>query len=237
MLTPPRFRGHEILDDPATDTELSVRSLHDVMLANRWFGGQRAVLHELRQLLSARAPTEREAPWQLLDVGTGLGDIPDAACRLAADLQCNLQVIGLERVRALSSAARIRCPRMITGDALALPFASGSVDIVTCSQLLHHFDGEPAWQLLRECTRVARRAVIIGDLRRSWTALAGLWASSYVLGFHPVSRHDGMVSIRRGFTRAELSSLIAGAVGLPAIVKYAPGFRVTATWQIPSSPH
>ena len=59
-------------------------------------------------------------------------------------------------------------------DAMALPFPDGSIDIVTCSQVLHHFDGPEADRLLQECTRVARTAVVIGDLRRSWFAVAGL---------------------------------------------------------------
>ena len=42
MLTPARRRGVEILDDPAQDPKLAVRSLRDVALANRLFGGHSA---------------------------------------------------------------------------------------------------------------------------------------------------------------------------------------------------
>ena len=73
--TPRRRHGVEILDDPAIDPDVRVRSLADVARANALFGGTRAVLAELD--LALRALAAREAT--LLDVGTGLGDIPRRA--------------------------------------------------------------------------------------------------------------------------------------------------------------
>lgn len=227
MFAPARRRGSEILDDPDADAALSLRSLRDITLANRWFGGRRAVLRELRQLLRAY-PRRRTV--SLLDIGTGLGDIPSSAATLAAKHGVTLYTIGLERSSVLSAAAAAHCSSTITGDAMSLPFANASVDVVTCSQVLHHFDGAPADRLLQECTRVARTAVIISDLRRSWLAVAGLWTSSFVLGFHPVSRHDGVVSVLRGYTRDELRDLVERATRCRPFVKERLGFRVTAVW-------
>ncbi|MFN5599008.1 MAG: methyltransferase domain-containing protein [Gemmatimonas sp.] len=230
MFTPARRRGSEILDDPDADAALSLRSLRDVALANRLFGGRRAVLGELRTLLRTQWSRPSGGALTLLDIGTGLGDIPAAAAELAAAHGVALHTIGLERTRSLAGAAAARCHSTLTADAMALPFATGSVDVVTCSQVLHHFDGAEAERLLQECTRVARVAVIIGDLRRSWLAVAGLWTSSFVLGFHPVSRHDGVVSVLRGYTRHELRTLIARATNRRPAVAERLGFRITAVW-------
>lgn len=228
MFTPARRRGAEILDDPHADSALALRSLRDIALSNRLFGGRRAVLLELERLLRAH-PTDAP-PLTLLDVGTGLGDIPAAAAHLAARRGRQLRTVGVERTRALSAAASTRCTRTVTADGLHLPFADRSVDVVTCSQVLHHFDGDDAHRLLRECTRVARVAVIIGELRRSWLAAGGLWLSSFLLGFHPVSRHDGVVSVFRGYTRRELRALVRQATQCPSGVRARAGFRLTAVW-------
>jgi SAM-dependent methyltransferase len=228
MFTPARRRGTEILDDPSADPSLALRSLRDVALANRLFGGRRAVLREVNAVLRAYPAPVREVT--LLDIGTGLGDIPAAARRQAARRGVPLRTIGLEITAALATASTAGCTHAVAGDARALPFADGSIDIVTCSQVLHHFDGDDAGHLLQECTRVARVAVVVGDLRRSWWAVAGLWLSSFLLGFHPVSRHDGVVSILRGFTRGELRQLVEQATGRVVLTRRAPGFRVTATW-------
>ena len=229
MFTPTRRRGHEILDDPSVDPALAERSLHDVALANRLFGGRRAVVREVSRLLT-REPERTTI--SLLDLGTGLGDIPHAAQRVAERRGLTLRTIGLELTPHLARAARAACGAVVAGNAMSLPFADGSVDIVTCSQGLHHFEDAEAQHLLRECTRVARTAVVIGDLRRSWFAVAGLWASSFVLGFHPVSRHDGVVSILRGFTNNELARLIETATQRQPVVRRALGWRVTATWNV-----
>ena len=79
MFTPARQRGREILDDPGADPALALRSLRDVALANRFFGGRRAVLAEVqrvvRTLLSRHGTVgESPGPITLLDIGTGLGD-------------------------------------------------------------------------------------------------------------------------------------------------------------------
>lgn len=227
MLTPARRRGTEILDDPNADAALSLRSLRDIALANRFFGGRRAVLGELTKLLRGYPAG---GAITLLDIGTGLGDIPAAAARAARARGLQLATIGLERAPLLALAAGERCSHALAADAMQLPFADGSVDFVTCSQVLHHFEDAEAGQLLRECTRVARTAVVIGDLRRSWLAVAGLWSSSFLLGFHPVSRHDGVLSVLRGYTRDELQTLVERTTGCSVAVRNGLGFRVTAVW-------
>ena len=101
---------------------------------------------------------------------------------------------------------------------------------MTCSQLLHHFDDGEIPRVLRELDRVARRHVIVSDLRRSWIAAFGFWLVSWPLGFHRVTRHDGVLSVLRGFTSAELSRHVQAATGQQATVRRHLGFRLTASW-------
>lgn len=224
-LTPARQRGIEILDAPDVDEALQVRSLQDVALANRLFGGARAALAEIAEALPARGGSAT-----LLDVGSGMGDIPRAAARLARTRGVTLTCFAIDASEALARACRDGGSLGVRADALALPFADASVDIVTCSQVLHHFDETCAPRVLRELDRVARGRAIVADLRRSWLAVAGIWAASFPLGFHPVSRHDGMVSVLRGFTAAELARLVQDSTGSAPRVRRRLGWRVTASW-------
>ena len=141
-----------------------------------------------------------------------------------------LTAYGIDICPSLLRDARARGIVPICADALALPIASKSVDIVICSQTLHHFETSDAVALLRELDRVARERVIVSDIRRSWIAAAGIWLASYPLGFHPVSRHDGVVSVLRGFTPAELSELIQRATKQTPVARRHIGFRTTASW-------
>lgn len=222
LLTPARRRGVEWLD-VTDDATLQQRSHRDITLANRWLGGTRAVRREVAALLSPRASAT------LLDVGTGTGDIPAALVREAGARGARLDAIGLDGRVELLSAQRGPSP-VVCGDARSLPFATGAFDVVIASQVLHHFMTDDAVQLVRELHRVARRRVVIADLRRSWVAAAGFWLVSFPLGFHPVSRHDGVVSILRGFDEPELRDLVQQATGVRPLVRRHAGWRLTATW-------
>ena len=118
----------------------------------------------------------------------------------------------------------------VGGTIRALPFRDGSIDVVLCSQLLHHFSDDDLPAVIAELDRVARRRVIIADLRRSWVAAAGFWLASFPLRFHRVTRHDGVVSVLRGFTETELRRLIIRTVGIDPAIERRLGFRLTASW-------
>jgi len=226
-VTPRPRRGREYLDDAAQmDARVVRRSLGDVARANTLFGGTRAVLAELRCAVDGAPPG---GPLTLLDVGTGRGDIPAAAAAWGRRRGLQLEPIGIERSESLARIAGDHTV-VVSADALHLPLADRSVDIAMCSQVLHHFERTDAAAVLRELDRVARRRVIVSDLHRSWLAAAGIWVASFPLRFHPVSRHDGVVSVLRGFTRGELAALVQSAVGRRAEVRYRLGFRVTASW-------
>jgi SAM-dependent methyltransferase len=224
-LSPARRRAFEHLDDPDIDPVLRERSLRDVCRANSTLGGARAVLGEVARLLPALGPHGT-----LLDVGTGLGDIPARARALAARRGVMLTTLGIDEAVSLARVTHGVLDGSACADARRLPFSDTSVDIVTCSQVLHHFEDADIPSVLRELQRVARRAVIVSDLRRSWIAAAGFWLVSWPLGFHAVTRHDGVVSVLRGFTPRELSRHVQRATGRAPDVRRHLGFRVTATW-------
>ena len=225
MLVPERRRGFEILDDPTTDPALRVRSLRDVQRSNTLLGGTRAVLSELSRILPSLGTAA-----SLLDVGTGVADIPHAARGRARARGVTLTTFGVDEAETLARVTERVLDASVCADARRLPFADSSIDVVTCSQVLHHFPEDEIPLVLRELHRVARRTVIVSDLRRSWLAACGFWLVTWPLGFHSVTRHDGVVSVLRGFTTAELSRHVAAAVGAPGVVRRHLGWRITASW-------
>lgn len=222
-LTPLRARGVEVLDLHDTSDDVRLAAMHDVERSNALFGGVRAVQREVRSLLS-RLP----APLAVLDVGTGTGDI---AWRVRPTLAAHAPFMaGLDRSRALLAVARVRLHGAVAGDALSLPFRDASLDLVLCSQLLHHFAGDDAARLVAELHRVSRGFVVISDLRRSRVAAAGFRAAGAMLRFHPVTVADGVTSIYRGFTAHELRELIERVTGVTPRVRRGLFWRLVATW-------
>ena len=126
-----------------------------------------------------------------------------------ANSEIDLSLITIDMAETLAVASRARAGNAVRGNATALPFADRSVDVVDVLA-----DAAPLRRRERRdaCfgSSTASRACASSsrDLRRSWLAAAGLWLASFPLGFHPVSRHDGVVSIMRGYTSDELRRLV-----------------------------
>src|SRR5487761_1715456 len=143
-----RIAAGELLDDDRGTRREGAESLADIWTMNRWFGGVSGSVRLLRLFFERTGLGAA----RVLDVGCG-----DA--RMAADLQ--------ERLRRHGFSAKLfvldRGLIPLIGNALELPLAPGSVDVVMCNLFLHHFCGESAQRLLQELSSVAARAVLIND--------------------------------------------------------------------------
>lgn len=218
--------GTELLDDPGADPALVEEALRNVARSNRWFGGHAVVRHALARVLAdppARVIT-------LLDVGTGLGDIPLVVRRWGTSRGIAVRPLGLDLHPRAAHLAREQGIDAIVGDAGLLPVRDGGVDLVVVSQVAHHLDDPSCVSLFQECDRVTRVGVIIADLYRSRLAAAGFWLGSTLLGFDQYTREDGITSLRRGFTIARLRA-VALQAGVPATVTRRPGSRIVAWWR------
>jgi SAM-dependent methyltransferase len=189
----------ELLDDQLEEREV-LASLADLRLVNRRLGGWRSLRRTVLPLVED-LPRPR-----LLDVGCGSADLPARLQRARP----GLRAVGLDRKLLHLRAAPDEVAR-VAADVRALPFAPGSFDVVTASLFLHHFDGEAAVALLRELFALARRALVVNDLRRARVPYYFGRAFFPLLFRSRVSVHDGLVSIRRAFTRAELRDAFARA--------------------------
>ena len=194
----------ELLDDQLPEREV-LASLADLRFVNRRLGGWRSLRRTVLPLVSGA-----ERP-RLLDVGSGSAELP----ALLQRARPGLRAVGLDR-KLLHLRAGPSDVARVAADVHALPFAPGSFDVVTASLFLHHFDGDAAVSLLRELFALARRALVVSDLRRARVPYYFGRAFFPLLFRSRVSVHDGLVSIRRAFTRAELVDAFARA-GIPRV--------------------
>lgn len=220
--------GTELLDDPGADPVIVARSLRNIARANRWFGGAAAVRYGLGRALDDISPGQRLA---LLDVGTGLGDLPRTAVQWGATRGIEIVPVGLELNRAAAALAGRNGVPTTVACAGTPPIRDKGVDVVLVSQVAHHLSPDSIVHLFRTCDRMARRAVIIADLRRHSLAAPSFWCGARLLGFDAVTLTDGVTSIRRGFSRRELLDLLKRA-GVSGRVDQRRGFRLVATWRV-----
>ncbi len=204
----------ELMDSPGAERAEVATALRDLARVNRFLGGVRVVRGQLDDLLPALPASLR-----VLDVGTGMADIPRALVRWSRGRGLSVEVQAVdhhERIARLARRASEGYPEisLLQADALALPFSDGSFDVVLASLILHHMEGEEPVRLLSELHRVARHAVIVNDLRRGRWPFLVTWASLHLLSRSGYTHHDGPLSIRRGFLPRELLTL-ARAAGWP----------------------
>jgi SAM-dependent methyltransferase len=198
-----RSREPELLDLGGVPEAEVEASLADIRLVNTWLGGHRTFERLLRPFL------RDDRPVSLLDVGCGSADLP---ARLLGR-HGRLRVVGLD----LKPGHLRHTPpevQRVAGDVFAPPFADRSFDVVACSLFLHHLDGADVARALAGLWRLARRALVVNDLRRAQVPHAFARLVFPRLFRSPVSVHDGLVSIRRSFTPGELRAAFVDA-GLP----------------------
>jgi ubiquinone/menaquinone biosynthesis C-methylase UbiE len=225
VLRPPP--GHELLDDPHADETAAGLSLRNIARSNRWFGGVSAVRFGLRHLLAGGTLPRTLT---LLDIGTGLGDLPQALTPTAERAGHTLRAVGVDWLRVAARLATQAGIATAVASVHALPIRERSVDIVLLSQFLHHFPAGQASAILAEADRIARHGVIVADLRRDGIAVAGFWLGSRLLGFDPSTCADGVTSVRRGYSAAEFRALFLRA-GVRATVHRRPPYRLVGVWR------
>lgn len=227
MRAPARVPGEELMDQPQVDLVALEEGLGDLRRVNRWLGGSRAALQSV-------LPALREvdaAEVRVLDVGTGSADIPVALARRARGEGLRLRILatdvqGATVAAAARNAAGESAVEVSRADALALPFDPGAFHVAMCHTALHHFTEEEARRVLAELGRVATDRVVITDLVRGRLAEAGVAVlAATIWRRHPVTRHDGLVSIRAAFTPEEARQLAAAAGLQEARTRRFPFFR------------
>jgi hypothetical protein len=238
-----RVTCSELLDeDRGTPREIQ-DSLDDLWRINRWLGGVSSSLQLLEGFL-ARAGVH---PVRILDVGAG-------DSRLAGRLQVELRRRGVQaeftvldrrlthlrnghqlpRYRQDGGATSAAVPQAVVGDALALPFADGTFNVVMCNLFFHHFSGQLAQQLLSRLAAIASEAVVINDLERHWLPYLFIRYTPWFT-HSPITRHDAPASVRQAYTRDELSAVVAAAGVTDFDMRRLAPFRLGLTLWKPSS--
>jgi ubiquinone/menaquinone biosynthesis C-methylase UbiE len=211
--------AREYLDGRVSATDLAA-TLADLDRLNTWFGGYALSLARVRRVAAA-AP--RGSTLWLVDVGGGDGAFARRVARWARRAGRRVRVLVVEAgdgTARLAAAACASYPEIavVRADARALPLAGDCADVVHAGLTLHHLEPDAAVPALREMRRVCRRHLVVNDLTRTRLAFGLVWLVTRVLRLHPMSRHDGPLSVRRAYAPAELRRLLGAAGATPATV-------------------
>jgi SAM-dependent methyltransferase len=236
----PRVDDPELLDLGHGSQVDVVQNLAEMWRLNRYFGGLSALTDHLYPLLeqysALRAdhdlPIQNSERIRVLDLGTGGAEIPVSIARWLRERSQQGRIVGVDwAARNLTAAAQnaffVPEISLLQADALRLPFAPNSVDVVISSLFLHHFTRAQVIEVLRAAFDCARRAIIMSDLVRGKLPLLAFRFGAPLIVHHHMTRSDGLLSIRRGYTPDELRELAAEAGLSDAQVHLHHPFRMT----------
>lgn len=191
----------ELMDDPGCDLGKLHRTYSGFRVLNPVVAGWRRTYRKLiRPLLS---DTEVRT---LLDVGSGGGDVARNLARWAARDGLLLRVTGIDPdPRAHAYAAALPPVEGVSFQRTWLHDVDEVFDFVVSNHVLHHLDDAPGF--LDQSAQRARVLSVHSDLARSRFAYAAFGILS--APFFPGSfiRADGLTSLRRSFTVAELREI------------------------------
>jgi 2-polyprenyl-3-methyl-5-hydroxy-6-metoxy-1,4-benzoquinol methylase len=198
----------DVLDQPGLDRALLREELRTLENCNRRLCGHDLAIHYVNRFVEASGA----ASLRILDMATGVADIPRAIAAWARQRQLPVEITAVDGNSEVLQVACESCRgwpeiRFERQNLLALPYPAESFDLVLCSLSLHHFESAEAVAVLRSMRRLARGGYVLNDLRRNWLAICSTELLVRALFRSPVFRHDAVQACRAAFTVGELRAM------------------------------
>jgi SAM-dependent methyltransferase len=199
----------ELIDGPL-DAATRVACLRSLATVNRASLGHRPSVE-----FALRVAARTGRPVRLLDVGSGYGDTLRAIARAFARRGIAAHLVGADLDPDATAAARAATGpvpgvtlEFVTADARSL---AGAADGILSALFAHHLADEEIVAFLRFMEASSAVGWFVNDLYRSRLAAEGFRVLATLSLRHPIVRHDGPVSFRRSFRRADWERLLAAA--------------------------
>ena len=218
-----RAIAEEQMDAPGLAPDIYAAVLRDLEKANYWTLSARPTLAFL-----GRAMRDRDR-FTLLDVGYGGGGMLRAIARWAAKKGYAATLTGVDLNHNSKAAAEA-----LTSADMEITYRTGDyadcppVDFVISNLVAHHMTHAQLIAFLRYMETHARVGWLVNDLHRHPLSHFGYPLLARLMGWHPIVRADGQLSIARSYRPDEWAPILeeAGiAAGAARVVRRFP-FRL-----------
>ena len=208
------------MDRPDADPELLSNTYRQFSVINRLLSGWKTIYQrEIR-------PTARELnrPVRILDIGCGGGDILFTLHQMCKKDGIVAELTGIDpdkrsidfasgrvsdgAIRFFHQTASEHAFEQASELASELANSGERYDYVISNHLLHHLQDEEVRKLASDACDLALHQVIFNDISRSAIGYLLFQVTTPLLFRRSFISKDGLISIRRSFTRDELAQLL-----------------------------
>jgi 2-polyprenyl-3-methyl-5-hydroxy-6-metoxy-1,4-benzoquinol methylase len=203
----------ELMDDLTLEGQALAQNLEELEVINRWLGGNEVVIHALKQLLKNH---QGDKPIEIVDLGTGGGDLPRRIVDWARKHDIAVRITGVDANPFMISFSQKKAENypeihFELADIFAPTFQEKRFDIVICSLFCHHFAEPELIRLFQQMQSQSKKGFIINDLHRHPLAYYGIRFLTWLLRGSYLVQHDAPLSVARAFKKRELQSLLEAA--------------------------
>ncbi len=196
------------MDAPVISKKLLIRNLKELNYLNRRLGGHTITLQGVRELVRLK-----DKQYHIADLGCGSGDALKYIAGWARSNGYNVRLSGVDRNEDAIDFMKHHCrgyPEItgIVSDYKSFLKTAVDIDIIHCSLFCHHLVDDELSELIRLMKTTVGTGFIINDLERTRLAWFAVKIFTTVLNGSTLSRHDGPISVLRGFTVEELKALL-----------------------------
>jgi ubiquinone/menaquinone biosynthesis C-methylase UbiE len=224
------------MDDPDLNPKVLEAVLKDVNQANTLLGGYGITLRAIVRL-AAKHP-KRE--YIIVDMGCGDGQMLRKVSEFCAKKKISVRLHGLDLNEESIKIAREKSRAygnisFEQKDILKIKSDDFPCDLILCTLTLHHFGDKEIHTFIKKFAELSRIGVIINDLDRNKIACLLFRIFALVFVKTEIARNDGLISIRRGFTKKELLGFSKVLPDMHHSINWRWAFRYEWTFTHPKS--
>lgn len=199
----------EIMDTFSLQGEEMESLLTDLKRVNILLGGVGVTTNGIKELLKHH-PKDKKV--RIVDLGCGDGELLRQCALWSRKNKFKVELIGIDANPHILKEAKTRSKMYPEIKYRVLNIFSEEiktldVDICLCTLFLHHFKNQDIIKILNTLLAQSRIGLVVNDLHRSKLAFQLFKAFSAIFIRTKTARHDGLVSVARGFRKKDLEDL------------------------------
>ncbi|MCW3077975.1 MAG: Methyltransferase type 12 [Bacteroidetes bacterium] len=220
-----RSEQKEFLDNSNIPPDDLCRNLDELHVINKQLGGYAASNSGLAKILSSTGSVNN-----VLDIGFGGGHAISELSEFAKKSKTKLFFYGVDLKPDCVSYANnklnaLENKQLICDDYRNIsPRLLQKVDVIHCSLFLHHLTNDEIIDLFK-FAKANRCIILANDLHRNWFAFYSIKFITAIFSKSYLVKYDAPLSVKRGFKKKELISLLKQAGFSNYSVKWCWAFR------------